>query len=261
MRRFLSCALVTMGLAVAVKASATDLTISTDRPGILYGTAIVPAGHLQLEAGWPTWQLDDSDGERETQVATPTFLRFGISDTFELQIAESPFNHVIARTGADENSATGAGDMQIGAKWLLRNGDAHGPALVLVGYVSAPTGSAAFTAGGPAYNLNLVGAWSLDANTSFSAMASYTRAPEPGDGHADSSIAAINFSRSFNERVGGYLEAGWFPGFHDVQATALAGAGMTFLIGRRVQLDGFFDRGLNRASPDWMLGIGTSVLF
>lgn len=260
MRRTVLCVLI-VASGMPCAAQAADLTISTDRPGILYGTAIAPAGYLQLEAGLPTWQRSDFGNERNTLLTTPMFLRVGISDSLELQIADSPFNRATARSGAGESSSTGAGDLQLGAKYLLRSGGTNGPTLVLVGYVSVPTGSAAFTAGRPGYNLNLVGDWPLDANTGVGAMVSYTRMPAPNGSHADSGIAAMNLSHNFNERLGGYVEAGWFPGFRNVQATALAGGGLTWLVTHRFQIDGFFDRGLNRASPDWVLGTGVSVLF
>lgn len=231
-------------------AFADDLTIATDRPGILYGTAVVPPGHVQIEAGVPTWQRSGSGDERDTLITTPTYLRIGVSDAFEFQIADSPFNRDHARGAAGGASVSGAGDLQLGVKWLLRSADSHGPGLALIGYASLPTGSRAFSAGRPGYNLNLVGSWNLAGDTNFGAMLGATRMPIANGDHADSGIVAVNLSRSFSERFGGYVEAGWFPALRNAQSTTLAGAGLTFMVTRRFQLDGFFDRGLNKVSPD-----------
>ncbi len=240
---------------------ADDLTIATDRPGILYGTEVVPVGRVQVEAGVPTWQRSDSNGERDTLITTPTSLRIGVSDAFEFQIVSSPFDRDRMHGAAGDDSVSGSGDLQLGAKWLLRTTDAHGPRFALIGYVSLPTGSRAFTAGRPGYNLNLVGNWNLADDTNFGAMLGATHMPIASGGHADSGIVAVNLSRSFSDRLGGYVETGWFPGFRNAQSTALAGAGVTWLVTNRFQIDGFFDRGLNKDSPDWALGTGASVLF
>ncbi len=264
MKRIALCILLAgnIGCAIADQTPSTsDITISTDRPGILYGTTIVPTGRLQLEAGLPTWQRTDSDGKRDTLITTPIYLRYGVSDSFELQIADSPYNHETIDAGFDRMSMTGAGDLQLGAKALLRPGEAHGPSIVIVGYATLPTGAKAFTGGRPAYNLNLVSGWALTGSTNFSSMLSYSRTPTADDRHADTGIVAVNLAHSFNDRLGGYMEAGYFPGFSNARDTALAGTGLTWLVTRRFQLDGFFDRGLNRASPDWMLGVGASILF
>lgn len=238
-----------------------DITISTDRPGILYGTTIVPAGHVQLEGGVPTWQRTDTDGVRDTLTTTPTYLRYGVNDSFEWQIADSPYNHETIRSDLDHTSMAGAGDLQLGAKVLLHSGEAHGATIVLVGYATLPTGAKAFTGGRPGYNLNLVSGWNLTGSTNVSAMLSYSRTPAADDRYADTGIVAVTLAHSFNDRLGDYAEAGYFPCFSNAADTALAGAGVTWLVTHRFQIDGFFDRGLNRASPDWIVGVGASILF
>jgi len=252
---------VVLVCAIADPAAAADFTISTDRPGILYGTSIVPVGHWQLEAGLPTWQRSDSDGERDTLITTPTYVRYGVADNLELQIADSPYSRETIHTGFGGTTFTGASDVTFGAKLLLHSGAAHGPNIVLVGYATLPTGSDAFSAGSPGYNLNLVSGWSLTESTNIAAMVSFSRIPIAGDRHADNGILAMNLAHSFSDRLAAYLETGWFPGFSNAQDQALVGAGLTWLVTNRFQLDSFFDRNLNNASPDWTAGVGASILF
>lgn len=245
----------------AAAQSFQETTISTDRPGIPYGTSIVPTGHLQLETGLPTFENDDVSGGHSLLLSTPTYLRYGFSDNFELQLGGSPFNRLTVEQDARRHTVRGLGDAQIGAKYALANGSDGGPALSLVGFATVPTGSSAFSNGRPAYNLNAVANWSLGNSNGLTTMVSYTRSPVAGDRYANTGTLAASLSHSFSERLGGYVEAGWFPGFSNAADTALAGAGATVLLTRHVQIDGFFDLGLNHASPNALFGTGLSILF
>lgn len=256
--------LVMVMTLVAGCASATDFTdqtISTDRPGIPYGTSIVPIGHLQLETGLPTFENDPMPGGHRLLLSAPTYLRYGISDDFEVQLAASPWNQLTTTQAGHHHSVSGAGDLQLGGKFALSSGGGAMPALTLIGYVTVPTGNRNFSEGRPAYNLNAVASWSLTGSTSFTTMASFTRAPAEGDRHANSGTLAASLSHGFTPQLSAYAEAGWFPGYTHSSSTALAGAGMTYLLTPHVQVDGFFDAGLNHASPTSVFGTGVSILF
>ena len=245
----------------ASAADSADQTISTDRPGIPYGTSIVPVGHLQLETGLPTFANDSITAGHSLLLSTPTYLRYGVSDKFEVQLAASPWNRLTTTQFGHHQTVSGVGDVQLGAKYALTSGGGSAPAITMVGYVTLPTGNRNFTAGRPAYNLNVIAGWSLTSSTSLTTMISFTRSPVAGDRHADSGTLAAALSHSFTSRFSAYAEAGWFPGFSNASDTALAGGGMTYLITPRVQLDGFFDLGLNHASANALYGTGLSVLF
>lgn len=251
-------------LLLAGRAGATDFadqTISTDRPGIPYGTLIVPTGHLQLETGLPTFENDPLPGGHNLLLSTPTYLRYGVSDDFEVQLASSPWNRRTTTQDGRRHSVSGAGDLQLGGKFALTPGGGGVPAITLIGYVTVPTGNRNFSNGRAAYNLNAVASWSLTGNTGLTTMASFTQAPADGDRHANSGTFAVSLSHSFTSRLSAYAETGWFPGYTNTSSTALAGGGMTYLLTRHVQLDGFFDLGLNHASPTSVFGTGFSILF
>jgi hypothetical protein len=251
-------------LLVAARASATDFaaqTISTDRPGIPYGTSIVPTGHLQLETGLPTFENDPLPGGHGLLLSAPTYLRFGVSDDFELQVASSPWNRLTTIQDGQRHSVHGAGDLQLGGKFALSSGSGAMPAVTLIGYVTVPSGNSNFSQGRPACNLNAVASWSLSGSTSLTTMASFTRVPADGDRHANSGTLAASLSHSFTSQLTAYAEAGWFAGYTHTSSTALAGAGMTWLLTPHVQLDGFLDLGLNHDSPTSVFGTGLSILF
>jgi hypothetical protein len=251
-------------LFVFARAGATDFseqTISTDRPGIPYGTSIVPTGHLQLETGLPTFENDPLPGGHSVLLSAPTYLRFGVSDDFELQLASSPWNQLTTTQDGQRHAVHGAGDLQLGGKFALSSGGGAMPAVTLIGYVTVPSGNSNFSQGRPAWNLNAVASWSLNESTGFTTMASFTRAPADGDRHSNSGTLAASLSHNFTSQLTAYAEAGWFPGYTHTSSTALAGAGATWLLTPHVQLDGFFDLGLNHASPTSVFGTGLSILF
>ena len=252
---------LTLVTGVANATDFADQAISTDRPGIPYGTSIVPVGHWQLETGLPTFENDPLPGGHSLLLSTPTYLRYGISDDFELQLAASPWNQLTMTQDGHRHTVSGAGDLQLGGKFALSSGGGAMPAVTLIGYVSAPTGSRYFSEDRPAYNLNAVASWSLTDSTSFTTMASFTRAPADGDRHANSGTVAASLSHSFTSQLTAYAETGWFPGYTNTSSTALAGGGVTYLVTAHVQVDGFFDVGLNRDSPTSVLGTGISILF
>ncbi len=257
-------ALVAALLLLAGRASATDFaeqSISTDRPGIPYGTSIVPSGHFQLETGLPTFQNDPLAGGHSLLLSMPTYLRYGISDDVEVQLASSPWNRLTMTQDGHRDAVSGAGDLQLGGKFALAHGGGGVPAITLIGYVSAPSGSQNFSNRRPAYNLNAVASWSLTGSTGFTTMVSFTRTPTDGDRHANSGTFAVSLSHGFTSRLTAYVETGWFPGYTNSSSTALAGGGMTYLLSRHVQVDGFFDLGLNHASPTSIFGTGISILF
>lgn len=92
-------------------------------------------------------------------------------------------------------------------------------------------------------------------------MISYTRSLTSGDRYADSGTLAASLSHAFSDRLGAYVEAGYFPGFSHTADTTLAGSGVTYLPTNHLQIDGFFDVGLNHASPNSLFGTGISFLF
>lgn len=260
----MALALAAALLLLAGRARAADFadqTISTDRPGIPYGTSIVPVGHLQLETGLPTFENDSIANGHSLLLSTPTYLRYGVSDKFEVQLAGSPWNHLTTTQFGHRQSVSGVGDIQLGAKYALTSGGGGAPALTMVGYVTLPTGNRYFTAGRPAYNLNAIAGWTLSGTTSLTTMISFTRSPVSGDRHADRGTLAAALSHSFTSRFSAYAEAGWFPGFSNASDTALAGGSMSYLVTPHVQVDGFFDLGLNHASANAVCGTGLSVLF
>lgn len=85
----------------------------------------------------------------------------------------------------------------------------------------------------------------------------------------DAGVLATRYSTDINLRVGvsEYIELQAFstPWNHlrtDGQpSTAIAGAGVTWMVAPTVQLDASFDVGLDDASPDLLAGLGVAFYF
>ena len=80
----------------------------------------------------------------------------------------------------------------------------------------------------------------LGDSDSLTTMISFSRDPADGDRHANSGTLAVLLGHRFSHQLSGYVEAGWFPGFSNADDTGLAGAGVTYLLTSRLQIDGFF---------------------
>lgn len=227
---------------------------SFDRPGIAFSTGTLPRGSVAWEQGLPDVERDRSDGVRSTAYSANTNLRLGLTDTLELQLATSPYNHRRERGAGVRGSAHGAGDTALALKLALPSAR-DGLSWAVLGSATVATGARDFSDGRDRYALGATVAYDFDDATAGSLYLNLERS-----GGAEAWTVSPSLSRAFGARWGAYVEAGWTRTAH-APDTGVAGIGATFMATPRVQLDASLDAGLNRASPDWQGGIGVSVFF
>ncbi|HEY7472878.1 MAG TPA: transporter [Gemmatimonadota bacterium] len=238
-------------------------TIATDRPGLAFSSITVPRGALQIEIGTPQIERVDVGGVEATTTRIPFLaVRYGVTERIELRAISPIYNHVEIDDGTTKTSESGNGDLELGAKVHLRRGfldGGSGPDLSLIGSVFLPVGDAPFTISDDreGYAVNGVaqapaGSWTLTGVVGANYL------PLGEDSHVTSANLVGWVGRSLTSRVSGYVEAGWFPSDADTEP-AYAGAGVAFLATPLVQLDAFFDRGLNDDATDWIFGGGVSL--
>ena len=88
-----------------------------DRPGLNTPACTVDKGHLQLELGLGDWTLDRQPGSRtDTIAAGDIALRYGVTDSTELRLDWTAYNHVRQRDAGTIDRASGVGDVTIGLK-------------------------------------------------------------------------------------------------------------------------------------------------
>lgn len=243
-------------LALGAGAAAAQETIATDRPGLGFSALTVPAGALQVELGLPAIALDGDGGADARLVNFPGLVRYGVTESLELRLGSTLFNSFTVESGGARETAEGFGAVELGAKYAFSAGGG-GPALALIPSVVVPVDED-WSGDRVAYALNGVAAWSLPAGVGLTTVAGVAAIPEGEDDHRASYALAAVLGRSLAERVGGFVEGGWYPTAGAGDA-GYAGGGATYLLTDVVQVDAFVGRGLTDASTDWLLGVGAAV--
>jgi hypothetical protein len=145
------------------------------RPTVTTGVCTVRKGHVDVETGYTNTVTTGTGGG--VLVNYPqTFLRAGVGSHAEIAITPPSF----LRSSAGGSLITGGSDLNFGAKWEL--GYTSKALWGVNAVVSLPSGSPAFTAGGPQYTGNfnwgytLDSTWSLAGTVGFNSLVGTTAA-------------------------------------------------------------------------------------
>ena len=240
---------------VAPSVARAQGTIATDRPGLGFSAAVVPAGAFQLEAGLPAVAIGRSKGTRTTLTNFPALVRAGLSRGVELRVGSTLYNS--QRTTLPEGSerASGFGAVEVGAKLSF---GIRGTDVALIPSVILPVGDSRFGVDRTGYTANAIAAWSLPAGFGLTTVAGLALTPAEGGSRTTTGALIAVLGRGLTDRLGGYVEGGLYP-TPDLSDPAYVGAGGTVLVTRLFQVDAFVDRGLGPAAPDWLFGLGAAV--
>jgi len=240
---------------VAVSTAVAQDPIATDRPGITFTPSVVGEGVFQIEAGVPQITFSRGNGTDSEQWSFPVQLRYGLTPSLELRLGGSTWNRLEDDTTDD--SVDGFGDVEIGAKLALSDGST-GPRTAIIASVRTPVGDDGLTSHQPGYSLSFAALWSLSDREWLQGLAGATMVPV-GDENSTTGSLGLLLGHSFaGTPWSAYVEGGWFPKIDDSVDTAVAGAGLTYLVNKDVQLDVFGDFGLNDDTPDAVAGFGVS---
>jgi len=252
--RLLSLALFLVAACGAGVAQTTQTSQQTndDEPDFIVParpTASNPAefqrpGVLQLEYGFNGNFRAAGDASEED---TPLALRLAISRRLLIELdTDSPLSQT-----SEGFRTTGAGDTQLGAQFVLRHEDAHGPGFAVAYYVKLPTASAAEGLGTGRVDHSLLALVSKKIDeTTFDFNAVYLNAGRTSDaGRASSAQAALAASRNLTKRFGLQGELSGSTR-NDEQTGALFALGVaTFQVNRRLVLDCGLRLGLTSEAP------------
>ena len=226
--------------------------ISTDRPGLTSNPTVVPMGAFQVEVGTPQFT---QFGDDVTLINAPTQLRYGITPRLEARVFSTLYNSFSV---GDDGNAAGFGDVEVGFKYQLLTAAPGGtPNLSFIPTVIIPTGEDGFTVGDPVINANVAAGFALPSALGITLLAGATIPTAEGANVTANLVALVG--RSFTPQLSGYVEAGAFP--TDGATPLYGGAGLAYLVSNRVQLDAFFDAGLNDDALDLIAGVGISARF
>ncbi|MCC2972294.1 transporter [Massilia sp. IC2-476] len=252
-----SAILAALAISATPAVHARD-TIATDRPDFVESSNVVGRSRLQVETSL-LLERDRSGPARERLVATPTLLRYGVGDSFELRVETD--GHLDGRhtePGLREK-ARGYADTSLGLKWHALDADGSLPSVGVLLHADLDSGSRAFRGQGVRPSLRVVGEWELASDYSLGVMPGVGMEGDEG-GRYRYGILGVVVGKSFNERLRGFVEVAMpqiAKGKHG-GTQASFDIGGAYLLSDTVQLDAMFSRGLNSRTPDTAFTVGFS---
>ncbi len=259
-------AVTLVALVTPLAAFAEDDAIATDRPDFVESSDVVGKGVFQLETSL-AHERDKSGGVKTKVRSTPTLLRYGISDAFELRLESDGLLRQTVTGGATGSSKdSGTADASLGLKWHIRDGDeASGqPALAMLAHVDFDSGSKEFRGNGQVPSVRLVAEWELPGDAGFGVMPGLAYAKDDATGKRYwSGILAATYSRPLVGPLRGFVEVAG----QELRSKRYGGnivtfdTGVTYAIDLDTQLDLSVNLGMNRNTPDRAFAVGFSRRF
>lgn len=253
-----------VGALAAQSAVAAEESIATDRPDVVESSDVVGRGRFQIETSL-AFERDTSAGTRTRVRSTPTLLRIGVSDTWELRLETDGRLRSTVDDVAGRTSASGYADVALGFKWHMQDGDeAKGrPGIAWLVHFDVNSGSAPFRGQGVRPSVRMVAEWELPNDIGVGVMPGLIVDRNAEGKRFVGGILAAVASKSLTERLRGFAE---------VAATQLAStrnggnvvtfdAGLAYLLTKDMQVDLAVARGLTKFTPDFAWTVGWSARF
>jgi hypothetical protein len=230
--------------------------IEPDRPDVTNGTHIVDVGLLQVELGVQHARL----GANQRSFGTPLGIRIGLFEWLEARAGTDGFLH--QSDGA--SSASGSGNVQIGAKVRLFADPGGIPVLSILPTLNLPLASARKGLGSGDTDSTLVLLSGTDLGRRSHVDINYgIGAIGAGEGrpHFTQHLISVSASHSVTEQLNPYVEAYWFSK-QDPEGGGVVSVDVGFIqaMSARFAVDGGVTLGLTRAAPALSLFTGISVI-
>lgn len=239
--------------ATAIDAVAAG-PIATDRPDFVESSQTVGAHRVQIETSL-AWERDDDT----RTFATPTLLRLGVSDQWELRLEGDGW----LRSSTAGERASGLADISVGAKYHVASASDHGPSLAWLVHADLPSGDRAFRGHGVRPSVRLVAEWDLSEDYSLGVMPGLVH-DSGDDGHRyTAGILGVVVGKAWTDRFRTFAEVA-LPQIarrRDGGTVATLDLGGAWLLSDDVQLDLACSAGLNHRSPDHAVTVGVSARF
>ena len=254
---------VSVGGGPYALAAGSDEQICTDRPGKGNNACTVPKGAVQLETDLLSWMRMDAKGTRtDTILYTNPTLKFGLSDSADIQINIAPYEEVRTRIGGVTDRVGGIGDLFVRFKQRLTDPNAK-TQVALFPFVKLPTARRALGNGA------VEGGLAVPVNIDLGQDLSLGISPEADllldeDG-SDRHVAVMN-AVNLGKTIGKVTVAAELWGQEDfdpagtteqVSADVMA----TWMPRPKLQFDVGANFGLNRDTPDVQVYAGVSTRF
>jgi Putative MetA-pathway of phenol degradation len=248
----LAAFLTTLGLPTAVHAGECPTSaseIATDRPDVTNSSLVVPVGSLQSENGINT----TGRGSGKSFDGTNSRLRLGVAPCLEF-LVDLP-NYFGGLKG-DANS--GFGSVAPAVKWQFGSLPEPWNLSVTAG-AGLPTGSSRIV--GPGLQPYLQFPWSYEFGGGWGTSGMLTTFFFPSDlANKQTTEATFVLEKKVTERASLFVEyVGDYPSRGS--SIQLFNTGGGYLLTKTQQIDFHIAFGLNRNSPDYIVGVGYSFRF
>lgn len=214
-----------------------------DRPGIGFTPAVLQAGDFTLEQGTPDWSRSDGTSTWNAD----TLLRLGVGHALELQLGTG-WNWM----NGPGYSPDGRSDTSLAMKFAPESEGNF--SWGLLGSVEFTDGARAYRSSQQQYLLGASFNWQRSAERSLGLYA------ELMHGEADSRLLAVNEGWSLTPTLGMYVELA-IQHVQDIGSGSMGGAGLTWQVTPRVQLDISARHRLTGQADTWQGGLGFAVYF
>lgn len=238
--------------------AAEENSIATDRPDFVESSNVVGKSRFQVETSIGL-DRNTADSVREHTWSSPTLLRYGISDTWEVRMESDGVirQRFTADASGTRQSERGYGDLSLGLKWHAMDASGNAPSLGLLFHADLDSGSAPFRGQGTRPSARMVAEWEFSNDISLGVMPGigYER-----DGGGTFGILGVVVGKGWNDRLRSFVELSSprIAGTADGGTEASATVGMAYLITNNVQVDSAVSRGLNHRTPDLSFTVGLS---
>jgi len=256
--------------AVAERASESALRdLCPDRPGKGTSPCTVDKGHFQIEVDLFDQTRQHQNGiTTSTEIAASPTLKYGAWDDLDIEIGLEPYvrAHSHDATSGTTQTDDGVGDIFLRAKYVPAWMAAGGITAGLEPFAKLPTanrriGNGAVEGGLLApLNLDLGSGWSLSSTPEIDVLKN-----SDDDGRHATFVDVIGVSRALPHGLGLSAElwesTNFDPSGKTQQYSADIAASWQPDGYKSLQLDGGVNFGLNRATPDIQIYLGTSYRF
>ena len=232
--------------AVAGECPTTASDIATDRPDVTNSSLVIPLGSFQNENGINS----TGRGREKTFDGTNSRLRLGIAPCLEI-LVDLP--NYMGRAKGDAES--GFSNAAPAVKWQFSS---LPPAwnLSITGGVGLPTGNSRIA--GPGIQPYLQFPWSHELGDGWGTSGMLTSFFTPADSsHQQMTEATFVLEKKITERASLFVEyVGDYPS--SGSSVQFFNSGGVYLLSKTQQIDLHIAFGLNRNSPDYVVGVGYS---
>lgn len=238
--------------------------IVTDRPDFVESSDVVGQGRFQIETAIAI-ERNRASGLRERTTTTPTLLRYGVSETWELRLETDGHTVYRARDLNDgmRSSDRGYSDLSIGAKWHAFDAAEYRPSVGVLAHIDTNSGTKPFRGNDHRPSLRLVAEWDLPYDMGLGVMPGITYEKDAQGDRFYSGIFGIVLGQSWTDRLRTFVEVAvpQIARSNHGGTVATFDIGAAYLLTKDVQIDTALYKGLNSRTADLAWAIGLSVKF